>query len=188
MSVTLDPLLIHPKTRVMLSPEQIAARVAELGAEISRDFAGEPLIVVCILKGSLIFFCDLVRHLNLPAVFDTLQVSSYHSGTESTGEVKIVHDLSISIQGRDVLLVEDIVDTGLTMSHLTELLGTRHPKSLRICSLLDKPSRRKVTVDIAYTGFSIPDEFVVGYGLDYGEFYRNLPYVGVLEAIPALPK
>ena len=124
----------------------------------------------------------------MPAVFDTLQVSSYHSGTESTGEVKIVHDLSISIQGRDVLLVEDIVDTGLTMSHLTELLGTRHPKSLRICSLLDKPSRRKVTVDIAYTGFSIPDEFVVGYGLDYGEFYRNLPYVGVLEAIPALPK
>lgn len=188
MSLTLDPLLLEPKTRVLLSPEQLQARIAELGAEISRDYAGEPLIVVCILKGSLIFFCDLVRHLKLPAVFDTLQVASYHSGTESTGEVKIVHDLSVGIQGRDVLLIEDIVDTGLTMSHLTELLGTRHPKSLRICSLLDKPSRRKVTVEIAYTGFTIPDEFVVGYGLDYGEFYRNLPYVGVLEAIPQLPR
>ena len=186
MQPTLDPLLFNPKIRVMLSAEQIAARVAELGQEITRDYAGKELTLVCILKGSMTFFCDLARSIDLPMRYDNLHVTSYHGGTTSSGVVKFVADLAHPIEGREVLLVEDIVDTGLTMSNLFEVLKTRRPKSLRVATLLDKPSRRLTPVEIGYTGFTIPDEFVVGYGLDYGEYYRNVPYVGVLESVPRL--
>jgi hypoxanthine phosphoribosyltransferase len=188
MTPPLDPLLRNPKVRPLITADRISARCRELGEQISADYDGKDLTLVCILKGSMTFFCDLARQIRIPMRVDTLQVSSYHSGTHSSGVVKFISDLSNPIEGRHVLLVEDIVDTGLTMSHLFEVLATRHPASLKLCSLLDKPSRRKVTVDIDYLGFTIPDEFVVGYGLDYGEFYRNLPDVSVLEAIPRLPE
>ncbi len=165
----------------MLTQEQIAARVAELGAQIAVDYAGQKLTVVCILKGSFVFCADLVRAIDLDVRVDFLAVRSYGEGTESSGVVQIVSDLSKPIEHEHVLVVEDIVDTGLTIAHLIELLKTRHPASIKVCSLLNKPARARVTVPIDYLGFTIEDKFVVGYGLDDREYKRNLPFVGVVE-------
>ena len=164
----------------MLSAEQIAARVSELGASITRDYAERNLVIVCVLKGSFVFAADLARAIDLPLRIDFLGVRSYE-GTESSGVVQITQDLSRPIEHEDVLLVEDIVDTGLTIAHLIDLLRTRAPASVRVCALLQKPSRTRVNVAIDYVGFTIDDRFVVGYGLDFAERYRNLPYIGVVE-------
>ena len=165
----------------MLSKEEIAARVHELGAQITRDYEGHNLVLVCVLKGSFVFAADLARSIDLPLRVDFLGVRSYGEGTESSGVVQITQDLSRPIEHEDVLLVEDIVDTGLTIAHLMDLLRTRAPASVKVCSLLHKPARAKVAVHIDYLGFTIEDRFVVGYGLDFDEKYRNLPYIGVVE-------
>src|SRR5262245_2520631 len=165
---------------VMLSVEAIQKRVREMGATISKEYAGHELTVVGVLKGSFIFMADLVRAIELPLKCDFLGLSSYGSATESSGVVAITKDLGDPIEGRDVLVIEDIIDTGLTMAYLLENLRTRHPKSVRIASLLSKPARRQVEVHIDYLGFTIEDRFVVGYGLDYDGRYRNLPYIGVM--------
>ncbi len=170
----------HERLVPMVSAEQIAARVRELGAQISRDYAGRNLVLVCVLKGSFVFASDLARCIDLPLRIDFLGVRSYE-GTESSGVVQITQDLSRPIEHEDVLLVEDIVDTGLTVAHLMDLLRTRGPASIKVCALLHKPSRARMAVAVDYLGFTIEDRFVVGYGLDYGERYRNLPYIGVLE-------
>ena len=167
---------------ILLTEEQIATRVAELGARISADFAGRPVTLVSVLKGSLPFMADLMRSIDLPLRIDLMEVSSYGGATtESSGLVRILKDLSSSIEGEDVLIVEDIIDTGLTLNYLVRYLRGKAPASLHICSLLDKPARRLVEIPVDYTGFTIPDRFVVGYGLDFGEIYRNLRYVGVLK-------
>ena len=168
--------------QVLVSEEQIAAKVAELGAMVSADYAGRELTLVSVLKVSLPFMADLMRAITIPVRIDLMEVSSYGGlTTESSGLVRILKDLSASIDGRDVLLVEDIIDTGLTLNYLLRYLRGKNPRSLRICALLDKPARRLVDIPIDYIGFTIPDQFVVGYGLDYGELYRNLRYVGVLH-------
>ncbi|MEM1347146.1 MAG: hypoxanthine phosphoribosyltransferase [Myxococcota bacterium] len=166
---------------VMISAEAIARRCAELGAEIARDFAGESLLVIGVLKGSFVFLADLVRHIDLDCGIDFLGVSSYGSRTKSSGVVRTTHDLSAPIKGRHVLLVEDIVDTGLTVKYLIDNMRTRQPRSVSVCSLLYKPANQKIEVPLDYVGFTIPDAFVVGYGLDFDESYRNLPYIGVVE-------
>lgn len=168
---------------VLYDRDTIARRVQELGAQIAADFAGQDnLVLVTILKGSVMFAADLARAIDLPLTMDFLGLSSYQGGTESTGVVRITNDLSRSVEGKHVLVVEDIVDTGLTMHFLLENLATRRPESVRICTLLHKPSRAKVQLPLDYVGFTIPDAFVVGYGLDYAEKLRNLPYVGILKA------
>jgi hypoxanthine phosphoribosyltransferase len=167
---------------ILLSSDEIAARVRALGAEIARDAAGAgSLHLVCVLKGAVLFLADLVRAVPLPCTFDFLAVSSYAAGTTTTGEVRLLKDLDTALDGRHVVIVEDIVDTGLTLSYLQEILKARGPKSLRTACLLSKPSRRKVDVPVEYVGFTIEDRFVVGYGLDYAGQYRNLPYVGYLD-------
>ncbi len=165
----------------MLTADVIAQRVRELGEEITKAYAGRPLVLVAVLKGSFVFTADLMRHIDLPLRTDFLGTRSYGEGTETTGVVQITQDLSRPIEGEDVLLVEDIVDTGLTIAHLLDLLQTRKPSSLRVCALLHKPSRAKVHVPIDHLGFTIEDKFVVGYGLDWAERYRNLPFIGVVE-------
>jgi len=165
---------------VLITEEQLAAKVAELGAAISRDYQGKKLMIVGVLKGSVVFMADLLRQITIPVEMDFMAVSSYGSGTKTSGVVKILKDLDRLIQGYHILIVEDILDSGMTLSYLTELLQDRSPASIRIATLLDKPERRKVDIKPDYVGFDIPDEFVVGYGLDYAELYRNLPYVGVL--------
>ena len=166
---------------ILISEEEIAKRVKELGKQLAEDYKGKELLVVGILKGCMLFLSDLVRTIDLPLTLDFMVVSSYGATTKSSGVVRIVKDLEREIEGKDVLIVEDIVDTGLTLSYLVENFKARNPKSVKVCSLLDKPDRRKAQVDIQYVGFKIPDEFVVGYGLDYGENYRNLPFVCVLK-------
>jgi hypoxanthine phosphoribosyltransferase len=167
---------------VLVDEAAIQAKVAELGARISADYAGRQLTLVSVLKGSLPFMADLMRALALPVRIDLMEVSSYGgAATESSGLVRILKDLSSSIEGQDVLIVEDIIDTGLTLNYLLRYLRGKNPASLRICTLLDKPARRLVDIPVDYIGFTIPDRFVVGYGLDYGEFYRNLRFVGVLR-------
>jgi len=168
------------RVRVLYAPETLAARVAELGREITRDYAGREIVVCGVLKGSFVFVGDLCRAIALPTGIEFIGISSYGSRTETSGIVKITQDLSISVEGRHVLVVEDIVDTGLTMQYLLENLRTRHPASLKICTLLHKPSRQRADVPLDYVGFVVPDEFVIGYGLDYDQRYRNLPYIGVL--------
>jgi hypoxanthine phosphoribosyltransferase len=165
----------------MLSAEQIAARVRELGAEITREYADRPLVLVCVLKGSFVFAADLARAIDLPVRIDFLGVRSYGVDTETSGVVQITQDLSRPIVGEHVLLVEDIVDTGLTIAHLINLLRTRGPGSVRVSALLHKPARARIEVKIDYLGFTIEDRFVVGFGLDFAERYRNLPYIGVIE-------
>lgn len=173
---------VHPDAeRILITAEEISRRVKELGEEISRDYAGKEILAVGILKGAAIFLADLVRCLTVPVQLDFMAVSSYGASTESSGVVRILKDLEENIEGLDVLLVEDIVDTGLTLNYLRENLLTRNPASLKICTLLDKPSRRKVQVKVDYNGFVIPDEFVVGYGLDYNGRYRNLRDIMVLK-------
>ena len=167
---------------VLLTEEQIQAKVAELGGRIAADYAGRRLTLVSVLKGSLPFMADLMRATPIPLRIDLMEVSSYGgTSTESSGLVRILKDLSASIQGEDVLIVEDIIDTGLTLNYLVRYLRGKNPASLRICTLLDKPARRLVEIPVDYIGFTIPDQFVVGYGLDYGELYRNLRFVGVLR-------
>jgi hypoxanthine phosphoribosyltransferase len=179
-----------PELSVLLSRQQIAERVAAIGAEITRDFSGESILLVGVLKGAAIFLSDLARQVQLDTAFDFIGVSSYgnrpspaqelQSGWDSTGEVQLTKDMDQPIQGRNVILVEDILDTGLTLTYLKKILGARQPKTLRVAALLDKPSRRKMPIEGDYIGFRIPDEFVVGYGLDYAERYRNLPDICVV--------
>lgn len=166
-----------------LTPEQIAARVREMGARISQDYAGRNVLLVGILKGAAIFLSDLARALTVDATFDFIAVSSYGRGRQSSGAVRLIKDLDESIEGRDVMIVEDILDTGLTLSYLRTLLGGRQPGSLKIAVLLDKPSRRRVAIEADYIGFAIEDEFVVGYGLDCAEHYRNLPGLCILRPL-----
>lgn len=174
--------LVNDIGEVLISEEAIAARVAELGRQISSDYAGRTLTLVSVLKGSLPFMADLMRQISLPLRIDLMEVSSYGgTATESSGLVRIIKDLSASISGEDVLLVEDIIDTGLTLNYLVRYLRGKNPNSLKICTLLDKPARRLAEIPVDYQGFEIPDQFVVGYGLDYGERYRNLRFVGVLR-------
>jgi len=167
---------------VLVTGEEIGVKVGELGAQLSKDYAGHDLVLVSVLKGALPFMADLMRAMTIPVQIDLMEVSSYGgTATETSGLVRILKDLSSSIQGKDVLIVEDIIDTGLTLNYLLRYLRGKNPRTLRICALLDKPARRLVEIDIDYRGFTIPDQFVVGYGLDYGEFYRNLPFIGVLK-------
>ncbi len=167
--------------KVLISEDDIKSKVAELGEILTRDYEGKDLFVICILKGAMIFMADLIRHIKVPLEIDTMVVSSYGHSTHSSGIVRIIKDLDQSVEGRDVLIVEDIVDTGLTLKYLSDNILSRKPRSLKICSFLDKPDRRKVDIVPDYCGYSIPDEFVVGYGLDYAEKYRNLPYIAVLD-------
>ena len=169
------------KDEILLDREQIAARVKEMGQQITKDFAGKDLVAICILKGASVFFVDLIREIDLPMSVDFMAISSYGSATKSSGVVRILKDLDKPINGKDVLIVEDIVDSGMTLSFLKENLLSRGAKSLKIATLLDKPERRRVPLTSDYFGFIIPDEFVVGYGLDYAEKYRNLPDIGVLR-------
>jgi hypoxanthine phosphoribosyltransferase len=165
----------------MLSTEEIAARVRDLGAQITKDYKDKNLVLVVVLKGSFVFASDLCRAIDLPLRIDFLGVRSYGEGTESSGVVQITHDLSKPIANEDVIIVEDIVDTGLTIAHLMDLFRTRNPRSVKVCALLHKPARARVSVGIDYLGFTIEDKFVVGYGLDFAERYRNIPYIGVVE-------
>ena len=167
--------------KVLLSEDDIAARVAEIGAQISRDYVGKRLVMVSVLKGSVVFMADLMRAVTVPAEIDFMCVSSYGSGVKTSGVVKIIKDLDNDLAGMDLLLVEDILDSGMTLEYIKKLLLGRNPNSIKICTLLDKPERRKADVAADYKGFEVPDEFVVGYGLDYAEKYRNLPYIGVLK-------
>lgn len=166
---------------ILIDQEQLQQRIQELGAEISRDYQGKELHLICVLKGAVLFLADLARNLTVPVSFDFMAVSSYGASTETSGVVRILKDLEESIEGKDVLIVEDIIDSGLTLHYLYQNLHSRKPASLEICTLLDKPDRRRVDVPVKYCGFSIPDRFVVGYGLDFAEKYRNLPYIGVLK-------
>ena len=167
--------------RVLYSEEELAAKVQELGVQISKDYAGKNLVLVSVLKGSVVFMADLMRAVSVPAEIDFMCVSSYGSGAKTSGVVRIIKDLDNDLSGKDILLVEDILDSGVTLSYLKELLMHRNPSSIHICTLFDKPSRRKADIFADYSGFEVPDEFIVGYGLDYAEKYRNLPYIGVLK-------
>jgi hypoxanthine phosphoribosyltransferase len=166
---------------VLIDEETLAARVAELGAEVSADYEGRDLLLIGVLKGAVFFMADLMRHLTVACEVDFMAISSYGDATDSSGIVRILKDLDISIEGREVLVVEDIIDSGLTLSYLMRNLESREPTSLEVCALLTKPSRREIDVPVRYVGFEIPNKFVVGYGLDFAERYRNLPYVGVLD-------
>ncbi len=167
--------------RVLLSEDEIREKVRELGGKITADYKNSNLMLVTVLKGAVVFLADLMRQIDVPAEIDFMVVSSYGSGVKSSGVVKIVKDLDVPLAGKDILIVEDILDSGLTLSYIKELLESRGPRSIRIATLLDKPSRRKVDLQADYIGFSGPDEFVIGYGLDYDEKYRNLPYIGILK-------
>ncbi|MBE5856956.1 MAG: hypoxanthine phosphoribosyltransferase [Lachnospiraceae bacterium] len=167
--------------KVMLSEEEVDKRIQEIGDQISKDYAGKQVHLVCVLKGGAFFMVELAKRITVPVSLDFMSVSSYGSDTKSSGVVKIIKDLDEPLNGKDVLVVEDIIDSGRTLSYLLEMLKDRKPASLKLCTLLDKPSRRVIDVDVDYTGFQIPDEFVVGYGLDYDQRYRNLPYIGIME-------
>lgn len=167
--------------KVLITKEEIEKRTAELAAEISRDYKGKKLIMICVLTGAMVFFADLIRKIEIPLEVDTIVASSYGAGMTTSGSVRISKDIKYDISGKSVILVEDIIDTGVTLKTLTQMLATRVPESLKVCSLLDKPSRRRVDFEGDYVGFKIPDEFVVGYGLDYAEQFRNLPEVCTLN-------
>ena len=167
--------------RVLFSEEELDRRVSEIAAEINWDYAGKEPMLISVLRGSFVFMADLIRKIEVPCTVDFMSVSSYGRGTTSSGQVKITKDLSESIEGRDIIVVEDILDSGNTLSYLFQLLQARHPASVRLCTLLDKPSRRTKPITADYTGFTVDDLFVVGYGLDYAEKYRNLPYIGILK-------
>ena len=166
---------------VMIPEEDLQKRVCELAEQISKDYEGSYDKLICILKGSIFFTCELAKRITVPVMLDFMQVSSYGSGTKSSGEVKIKKDLDESIEGENVIIVEDIIDSGNTLSRLVPMLQARNPKSLKICTLLSKPDRREVEMDVEYNGFTIPDKFVIGFGLDFDQRYRNLPYIGVLN-------
>lgn len=173
---------MEDKIRVLLSEEVVDAKINEIGKQISRDYEGKSVHLICVLKGSIFFTCELAKRITVPVTLDFLSVSSYGSGTKSSGNVLIKKDLDETINGKHVIVIEDIIDSGNTLSYLLDVLKLRNPASLKLCTLLDKPDRRVVkNVQVDYTGFVIPDEFVVGYGLDYDQKYRNLPYIGVIE-------
>lgn len=167
--------------KILFDEETLEKRITELGRQITKDYEGKELVVIGILKGSNIFTSDLVRKIDLPLQMDFMVVSSYGNATESTGVVRILKDLEQHVDGKHLLIVEDIIDSGLTLKYLKENLLTRNPESVKICTLLDKPARRKENVEVNYVGFEVPDEFIVGYGIDYAEKYRNLPYIGILK-------
>ena len=167
--------------KVLFSKEQLAKRIKELAAQLDKGYAGKTPLMVAILKGSVMFFTDLIREMTLPLEIDFMSISSYGSGVKSSGEVKMIKDLDNKIEGKDVIIVEDIVDSGYTMKYLTHLLEARNPSSIKICALLDKPSRRETDVAVDYKGFEVGNEFVVGYGLDYAARYRNIPFIGILK-------
>ena len=169
------------KIRVLLSEEEVDARIQEVADVINKDYEGKDVHMICVLKGGVFFMCELAKRITVPVSLDFMSVSSYGSETKSSGVVRIVKDLDEPLKGKDVIVIEDIVDSGRTLSYLLEMLRDRGPASLRLCTLLDKPERRVTDVHVDYTGFQIPDEFVVGYGLDYDQRYRNLPYIGVVE-------
>ena len=181
VSVNGGEYMSQEKISVLIPEEKIEARIVQLAEQISKDYQGETVKLVCILKGSIIFTCELAKRITVPVLFDFMQVSSYGSGTKSSGSVVIKKELDEDIKGDNVIIVEDIVDSGNTLSQLVPILKAREPKSLKVCTLLDKPDRRTAPIDVDYNGFVIPDEFVVGYGLDYDQKYRNLPYIGVLH-------
>lgn len=166
---------------ILIAEDALQSKVAELGAKITEDYKDKDLLLVCVLKGAVIFVSDLMRQIDLPLDIDFMAISSYGTNTQSSGVVRILKDLNTSIENRHVLIVEDIIDSGLTLSYLVENLKSRGPSSVEICTILDKPDRRAINLDIKYTGFQVPDEFVVGYGLDYAEKYRNLPYIAILK-------
>ena len=168
-------------TRVLIPEDQIDERIRQLAEQISKDYAGKTVHLIGILKGSVFFICDLAKRLTIPVTMDFMSVSSYGAGTKSSGVVKLIKDLDEPIENREVLVVEDIIDSGRTLYYLLDMLRARKPKSLRLCTLLDKPDRRECDVEVDYQGFQIPDEFVIGYGLDYDQRYRNLPYIGVMS-------
>lgn len=169
------------RVQVMISEEDVDRKINQLAAQISEDYQGHAVHLICILKGSIFFTCELAKRITVPVTIDFMSVSSYGSDTKSSGIVKLVKDLDEGIKGKDVIVIEDIIDSGRTLSYLLENLSSREPASLRLCTLLDKPERRVREVNVDYTGFQIPDEFVVGYGLDYAQRYRNLPYIGVIS-------
>ena len=170
------------KIKVLLSEEEVDARIRQIAAKISKDFAGKEIHMICVLKGGVFFTCELAKRLTIPVSLDFMSVSSYGSDTKSSGVVKIIKDLDEPLEGKNVIIVEDIIDSGRTLAYLIEVLKQRNPKNIELCTLLDKPERRvKKQVQVKYTCFTIPDEFVVGYGLDYDQKYRNLPYIGVVE-------
>lgn len=172
------------KIRVLISEADVNKRISEVAARINEDYAGKEVHLICILKGGVFFTCELAKRITVPVSLDFMSVSSYGSGTESSGVVKIIKDLDEPLEGKHVLIVEDIIDSGRTLAYLIEILNKRNPADIRLCTLLDKPERRvKKQVKVDYTCFTIPDEFVVGYGLDYDQKYRNLPYIGVVEAV-----
>lgn len=171
------------KIRIFLQEEKVNSRIAELAKQISDDYAGEEVHLICVLKGSIFFMCELAKRITIPVTMDFMSVSSYGNDTKSSGVVKIIKDLDEPLHGKNVLVIEDIVDSGRTLSYLLEILSKRNPKTLRLCTLLDKPERRVTQVSVDYTGFNIPDEFVVGYGLDYAQRYRNLPFIGIVEFV-----
>ena len=173
--------MLNDIAHVLIGEEELNSIVGRLGEQISLDYKGRDLLLVSVLKGSVIFMADLMRKITIPCRIDFMSVSSYGSGTKSSGVVKIIKDLDNSIEGLDVLIVEDILDSGKTLSYLLELLSARNPASIRICTLFDKPERRTVPLNADYIGCSVPDEFIVGYGLDFDEHYRNLPFIGVLK-------
>ena len=174
---------MEEKIKVMISEDDVDARIKELGDQISKDYAGKQVHLVCILTGSVFFTCELAKRITVPVSMDFMSVSSYGDGTKSSGVVRIAKDLDETLEGKDVLVIEDIIDSGRTLSYLLEVLQKRNPASMRLCTLLDKPDRRTHEVHVDYVGFEIPDEFVVGYGLDYAQKYRNLPYIGVVEGV-----
>lgn len=170
------------KISVMLSEQEVDAKIAELGAQISKDYEGKQIHLICILKGGVFFACELAKRITVPVSLDFMSVSSYGNSKESSGIVKIVKDLDEPLEGKQVLIVEDIIDSGKTLNHLIPMLYSRNPEDIKLCALLSKPDRREAEVTIDYLGFEIPDAFVVGYGLDYAQKYRNLPYIGVVES------
>mgnify|MGYP004673716039 CR=1 FL=1 len=173
--------MLNDIERVLISEGAIQQKVRELGEQISKDYAGKNLMLVSVLKGSVVFMADLMRAIKINCKIDFMCVSSYGSGTQTSGEVRLIKDLSTPLEGCDLLIVEDILDSGMTLDYITRILNERKPKSIKICTLLDKPSRRKAKIYADYSGFEVPDEFVVGYGLDYDERYRNVPFIGILD-------
>ena len=169
------------KIRVLLSEEEVDRRIQEIGEQINKDYAGKEVHLICVLKGGVFFMCELAKRINVPVSLDFMSVSSYGDDTKSSGVVQIVKDRDQPLEGKDVIIVEDIIDSGRTLYYLMDILKKRNPNSLRLCTLLDKPERRVKDVKVDYTCFNIPDEFVVGYGLDYAQKYRNLPFIGVVE-------
>lgn len=173
--------MINDVERVLLSEKELAVRISEMGEKITADYEGKEILMIGVLRGAVVFMADLARSIKVPVAIDFMAVSSYGSGTNSSGVVRILKDLDENVEGKHILVVEDIIDSGLTLNYLLDNLKSRKPASIKLCTLLNKPERRKVDVSIDYNGFTIPDDFVVGYGLDYAERYRNLPFIGVLK-------